>query len=663
MKYSTLSIFLAGFCAIFPFLLSNQLFYGAVNTKFFYLIIFIHILLLFAAWNISQAKHITFSFKKHWFLGSLVLVLLVQYLAGFLGTSFSSSLFSDIIRSSGLIFLTHLSIGAVILGAYLKEGEWSLVRRSVVFSSGIFAFLSILGIEGLGISSKFLWFDFNTPGLTFGNPTFAGAYLLLALILGLAELSRTNIKTKTSYALIASLVLIVFSPILINTKLIFGLVPFAGIESVLGSTRASSATMLALLAFLGGFFLLKKFSSAPFKKPLIISYTGAWMIGIVAGLVLLFTPQSIVQERYIDASSAARIIVWEQAIEALETRPWLGFGPENFAYAWETHINNAIFLDENLGEAWFDRAHNIFLDTLITSGIIGISSFTLLIFAFWWTLYRAKKKEVLGEWETVILATIPIAHIIQTQTAFDTVSSYFLLSIIAGYILYLENTLRHPNEGRVWKGNILRVDAGVLALLAVLSFTLYFIPEFSRQQALFKTFVAQSHAERLEAIETSLMRDSDFETLRMSSASFVKGLYDQLGRNQLSETGREHASELFKVYDEAYIRFTTENPTYYRAHINHAYLLLAETILGKNRLDDAKEILERAYALSPQNPSTYAVHALAHTYAGEFEKARERADAGIALNPNIDFMQRVRAYIENQEKNFPTITVLRLENL
>ncbi len=88
-----------------------------------------------------------------------------------------------------------------------------------------------------------------------------------------------------------------------------------------------------------------------------------------------------------------------------------------------------------------------------------------------------------------------------------------------------------------------------------------------------------------------------------------------------------------------------------------------KTMLGEDSLDKAKAVLQGAYALAPGNPLTYGVDALAETYGGHFAAAKVKADAGLALNPNLDFSKIIRAYIDDQQKSFPSITILELENI
>lgn len=662
MKTTLLGVLAASFLALLPFFFSRTLFYGAVNAKFFFAILAIDLLVLIAGYKLWTRKD-ALSIEGKWMLGGIALVTLVQYLTTFTGVHPERSLFSDIIRSTGVLFLTHIAALAVLLGSTLTTKDWSLIRRSVALSAAAFSTLAIVGTEGLGISGYFLWLNLDINGFSFGNSTFAGSYLLLALALALVELTRSESKKWRNIMLAAS-VLVLASPLLLNIGILFGKTPFAEVISdpslLLGSARASSVAAYALVFFMLGALAIRKFAPEKSKKAGLVSWAVLWVVGIAAGLALLFMPGSPVQEAYIQASSEARLIVWGAGMEAVGERPMLGYGPENFGYAFETHFDNRVYLKENFGEAWFERAHNVFVDTLSASGAIGIASFALLILAFWYAVYRGSRAGVIALPETLLLAALPVAHILQLQTAFDTVGSYVLLGVIGGYALYLE---RQPGEGIAlpsWSGKALAV---VVIVLALLSFKFVFLDELSRQEALFSTFSKQTPDEQLIATKKSLERASNFELLRLSSASFLSGTLAQLAEGTDQKKLAAVLKPFIAEYKGAYERYLSEHPDYYRARMNYAYLLLTSVIFGEGEIEKAKGIIAESYELSPGNPLTYILDGLAAFYEGDVKTAKAKVNEAIALNPDIELGHEVLDYMERQESRVPRISLLRLQNL
>lgn len=656
-KLTFFGIISAALFAALPFVVSRHLFQGAVNAKFFLVIGAVLALAGVAAYVYAQGKQ-SVSLKQRPLLWAGVGLLGVYWLSALLGVFFERSLLSDIQRSSGVFFLTHLAVLAFLLGECLTLRDWSLVRRTIVLSAAAFSIFTTLGAEGVGLSGRVLWGNLEINGFTFGNSTFAGAYLVLALIVVLIELGRTVPKTRWWYALLGSTALIFFSPILFSLSALFNL------SLPLGSARASSATAIALLMFLGGYWLIKRYvRGVAYVLP---AWGGLFVVGTVAGLMLLFTPGSVVQEKYIELSTGARIVVWEEGFAAFKDRPLFGWGPENVERALQEHFDNRLFQDEYLGEIWFDRAHNILIDTLVQTGVAGVLAHLSVIVAFVWVVYRARRQEKIGEFEAVLLYALPLAHFVQLQTAFDTIGSYTLLALLGGYGLHLERMVAQEGQReKVTPAHAAYYKAGAAALVLLVLVSVYItLAEFNRQSALYRVFVTTDPAERLAFVEAATSRPSSFESLRLSSLSLVKGTLEAVGERRASAATIADTLTQLDVYERRYRELLALQPEYYRARTALAYLLAVERVLGgENKLGEAKTLVAAGYELSPNNLLTPAMEALLELYSGNIAGAKAKAEAIVALNPNAPFGREVLEHIVKQEQTFPTISVLKLENL
>ena len=108
MKVTVFGIIAVVFLALLPFIDSDYVFYGAVNIKFFFIIGIIDVLLIWGAWSIFKGD-IKITWKNHCFLYALTAALSIFYISAFLGVYPELSLWSDILRGTGLIFLTHIA--------------------------------------------------------------------------------------------------------------------------------------------------------------------------------------------------------------------------------------------------------------------------------------------------------------------------------------------------------------------------------------------------------------------------------------------------------------------------------------------------------------------------------------------------------------------------
>ncbi|MDP4020940.1 MAG: O-antigen ligase family protein [Candidatus Adlerbacteria bacterium] len=662
-KLTAFGIVTAVLFALLPFATSRHLFHAAVNIKHFLVVSAVLLLAGAAAIFYFQGKQ-AFTLKSRPLLWAGALLLAVYWLAAFLGVFPERSLFADIQRSSGVFFLTHIAVLALLLGEFCTARDWTLIRRTIALSAGLFGFLTLVGAEGFGVSGRILWTNLDINGYTFGNSTFAGTYLVLALVVTLIELVRTPAWSRWWYALAGSVVLMVFSPTLLNVANIGYLVTDPIL--LLGSARSSSATAILLLIFFGGYLLLRKYGSA-YAKYLLPAWGAAFVLAIVGGVALLFTPGSVVQEQYIEASSAARIVVWESGLEAFKERPLLGFGPENFERALQTHFDNRLFQREYLGEIWFDRAHNTVVDTLVTTGLAGVLTHLALAGAFVWVVYRARRQDVIGDTESAVLYALPAAHFLQLQTGFDTIGSFALLGVLGGYGLWLERSVAavaEKDQHTHLTAPYYTVGAGVLIVLVVVS-AYFSFSELNRQYSLYRLFVEPSRETQLELAEAATARLSSFESLRFASASLIKAVLEQMVEGKASASTIETALEQMQVYEERYRRYLQAEPEHYRARINFAYLLSIETALGKDGggLNEAKEIVAGAYPLSPNNLLAPAMDALLELYSGNFAAAREKAQETLALNPEAPLGKRVVEHLEQQEAKFPAVSVMRFEEI
>ncbi len=667
MKYSPFGVIVASFLALLPFVIMRQsLFYGAVNGKFFFSLLAVDLILIGGAYVVAKGRQ-GVVWKHRWLLYALLAVLATQYVSSYFGVFLERSLWSDILRSTGVIFLTHMVAFAVFAGAFLKEQDWTLIRRTVIFSAGLFGVLTLVGLDGFGYVREISIFQFKETGLTFGNTTFAGVYLILAFIFGLIELVRSWDDLYWRRLLIGALVVTGISPTLFNVGIFLGKTPFAEVVAnpvlILGSARASSATMFMLLAFLAGRYVISLFLKEKLKGRALISWSVLMLLGITLSVGLLFTPGSIVQDAYIKSSTAARILIWEGGFEAFKDRPYFGWGPENFNVASERYFKNELYLDKNFGEIWFDRAHNIIVDTLVTVGAVGAFAYVLFAGVFAWTVRRAYLAGLIKNTEAILLGALLPAHFLQLQTGFDTVASYVLLALIVGYVLSLERQLVPQSASpSVWMLWVYKIGAALIVVVALTSLKFVVYDEYVRQTALLKTFSAPLQEQR-ELIRISLAQSSDWESLRLSAASFLRGSIEGAATATDRKTYITNVVESAKIYEEEYQKYLAAHPDHYRARMNYTYLMLIETALGNYRLNEAKDLVESSYDLSPENPLTHVLNALVFLYGINFDKAREHIDAAIALNPEIDFPKQMKDYIELQIQRFPRNSLLQLENL
>ncbi|MFH1867212.1 MAG: O-antigen ligase family protein [Patescibacteria group bacterium] len=157
-----------------------------------------------------------------------------------------------------------------------------------------------------------------------------------------------------------------------------------------------------------------------------------WLLGIVvvltlgATLVVALKPAPFLNLG--DQSLGNRFLTWGSGIKSLIQRPLVGWGQENFNIAFEKNYNPAIYF--RTGDiTWFDRAHNIFIEWLVTAGFLGLLAYLFV----WWALVKtfttwSERKE------QAILTGLAAAYLVQNSFLFDFNFSYLLFFLFLAFI-------------------------------------------------------------------------------------------------------------------------------------------------------------------------------------------------------------------------------------
>ncbi|HWH07188.1 MAG TPA: O-antigen ligase family protein [Candidatus Paceibacterota bacterium] len=644
----------------FPFLPRFGFLYGAVSVKALFLLALIDLVVI--AWAISLYKRGVPSLQmRNPLIMSLALVLLVQFIAALTGIYFEHSFWGDIARSTGVFFLLHIAIGAVVLAHMLHPADWSNVRRAVIASAGLLAFLTLLSAEGLGFKGTVLWFDFSSRGLTLGNESFAGMYFVLAAILGAIEFVRTK-NVRWRWIIGTSIAAIALSPIIFNTGIILGRTSLAEVfqspQLLLGLTRASSIVFYAFAAFVVGWWIISKIPAVEVRRVLKVVASTVAVAGVLVGSALHMMPGSVVQQALSDKTTVARYMLWESSYSAIEERPLLGWGPENFDRAFEAHFDKRLYEKEGRIEVWFDKAHNVVLDTLTTSGYVGLLSFLILTGAYVFVVMHARKRGSIGEGEQLLLLLLPVAHFAQLQTAFDVVPTYALLALTGGYVISLNG-----GDKASYTKKQLQTGAVVIGTIAMASLAYHIFYDLPRQASLSGS-LSESRAElRIDVINTALSRASDFEGLHRTANLFVESVFAELKDTENPTEVVSQARGYLAQYLGAYERYLDKEPDHYRARMHYAYLLLLDTQWGGDRAKDALRIVESSYDLSPRNPITHALEVMALAYQGDFLGANQALNSLKAISPDITLTKDIETWLQKQERQAPQHSFLIISNL
>ncbi|MFC1595223.1 O-antigen ligase family protein [Patescibacteria group bacterium] len=357
-----------------PLIVAQDLFFPFITGKAFFFRIIVEI--IFGAWLSLAILNPEFRPRKSPLLWVLLAFFSIVVIATIFGADPYHSFWSNFERMEGLV--THLHIFAlfvVIAHSFKSQKEWFYFFNASLAISLISAVYGLLQSMG-----KVPIIGGGRPFAFFGNSIYLAVYLMFHLFIASALFNKIRITwARITYAVIFLFELFVFF-------LAASRGAFIGL--------CSGVVVIALL-FL--FFLRSKY----FR---IAGIAIILCISVLAGVIIFFPESPIVQmsgifNRLTNISLSSlkddpRIMIWGIAWEGFKEKPVLGWGPENFIIPYAKYYNPNLFGNE----AWFDRAHNMLLEWLVTTGISGfllyigmsLSALALLI-----KFVRSKKLDII----------------------------------------------------------------------------------------------------------------------------------------------------------------------------------------------------------------------------------------------------------------------------
>ncbi len=637
------------------FIVPNTMFFPFITGKNFAFRVIVEI--MFGAWAALAILYPAYRPKK-----SLILIVFTAFvgimaIADIFGEGFLKSFWSNYERMDGLITLIHLLALLVILITTIRTRE--LYER--LFDTSIIAsvLMSFYGFAQL--AGKFAIHQGATRlDATFGNATYLAVYALFHIFLAALLSLRTGETWKRSWYGVA---------IALNLFMLYHT-----------ATRGAMLGLLAGLIVAGAVYVLK--GEGQGRK------IGA---GVVAAVVILiggfiamkdaeFIRTSPVLGRFAsislqDTTTQSRFIIWGMALEGWKEKPILGWGQEHFITVFNKYYKPELYKQE----PFFDRAHNVFLDWLISGGILGLLAYLAIFFIAAWTVFRSR---IFTALEGSVLIGLLAAYFAQNLFVFDNLGSYMLFAMVLGYVVVVTTKNEEPvtkNKKEVidetYKNVVVAITivATIFALYA-LNWKPYqantaLIQALSSQKGLQTNLAFFEEALAYDSMGTSETREQLAQiAVRVVSSSAIaesdRVAFDALTRREMDkETGRGGNARAELLYG-SYLKFTGAYDEAIK-HLTRAMELspgkqairmeLGSAYLSKGDFKTAFSIMKEAYDLAPANETARDAYALAAVYAGDMKIAQELLVPvyGIPAAPTDEF---ARAY--EKKGDYATIILI-----
>lgn len=351
-------------------------------------------------------------------------------------------------------------------------------------------------------------------------------------------------------------------------------------------------------------------------------------------------------EASITGSGEIRSIVWRGAIDIFKANPLFGTGVETYAFAYYKHRP----IEHNLTSEWdylYNKAHNEFLNYLATTGIFGLGTYLLLIFAFLFYairyLFKQFRKGVMGN---ILLPSFVGSFVglhVVNFFGFSVVNVNLLMFFIPLWFYALvknskTNYVMFPqsaDEDTVPSGSL---APGALMLITVLGvFCLYFIVfliNFWRADISYGlgynyqriNDLAQANEHLEKAVKIRGGEDLYKNELSVNLASIAYALAQQ---NELSQAGI-YATRAKELSDGVAQR-NPNNVTYWKTRTRTLFTLAQ---LNPAVLPQSLEAIEHSQKLAPTDAKVLYNKALLLDQAGKKQEALNVIEDTLKLKIN-----------------------------
>lgn len=386
-----------------------------------------------------------------WILGALGLWVLVSLLAGLAGVSPTRSMWSTYERMQGVIDLLHWFAYIVMAASVFRTlGDW---RMLFSVNLGVCGLVSALGIgQHFGLFDSALLSSSERLDSTVGNPTYMGAYAMTSVLAGLGLLwhsfgdrggeaaRRSRAQRRRRFRQSSREFRIDY---LLGLRAFWVLAMTLSLWAMwLTATRGALVGMIAgVAAFALGYIL---WGGMPWVRRacwgLLATAAAAVALLVVFGLNSASDPVMETEETrhrtavfetgwLDDRSVRGRIESMRTGVDAWRERPLLGWGPENFLIAWGRHAAP----DPDIVER-FDQAHNKPVETLATTGIIGLAGYLAVWAALGGVMLRSVRRR--AGYEQLLAAALAAtlaSYFVQNLFLFDTPVTVMLFAGLAAF--------------------------------------------------------------------------------------------------------------------------------------------------------------------------------------------------------------------------------------
>jgi len=541
-------------------------------------------------------------------------------------------------RMGGLWTFWHYFIYFIILTSIFRERKDWIFLFKLMAGAGI---LSALYGFGQKTSSDFFVGGQGRVRIfgTVGNAALFAGYQLLITFLSLTMFVRKEISMREKQLFGSAIIL-------------------CGIAVMMTAVRGSILALGAGILLYAGLYAWT--SNSKMAKKVLLSLISTFFVFIV--LAVLLRGSGVIKTGYLERITnfspnnftvktrfwtwAAGINGWNDSLKTII----IGWGPENFNIPFSKHFNPNFYTGPG-SETMFDRAHNMFVEVLVTMGLIGLLGYLSI---FWFSLRKlwTKLKTETEDRPVIIgLISIFVAYIIHNCFIFDTSANFITFFSILGFVSLVGNTdiesirnYKKPNKIifgfiaivlsistliLIYKTNVIPTYAnyantrGIIAGWGVQNTSLTSINDKTRIQKYFDEAIKkfkESIAYGVPGKYEYRNKIAQFILDTIPRASYIDGYEEALGytigevQKNVEDFPQDYLPELY---------------------LSRLYITLGKSDAKSPYNDQALAHSLRALEISPTFVRTYYEVGQAYLNKKDYLKAQEYFAKAVELNPNV----------------------------
>ncbi|MDP2638648.1 MAG: O-antigen ligase family protein [Candidatus Azambacteria bacterium] len=416
-------------CGLYAILLTPLAFYpkalfGFLTPKFIFFQILVEI--VFGAWLILAVLNKEYRPKFSWLLTTIAIFAGVSLISALFGVDFSRSFWGIGARMTGLFAEFHFLAWFLVLISVSKFGNVGLLKPDfdiVKYLNFSFAIALVVALTAFYQNPR--W-GLSLGYTVFNNPTFAAPYFIFHFFWGLYRFIEVGLLYSRRLYFLGGSALIAVAIVLSQIRgailgLIAGIIVFwLGLILFNIISKRKRVVLAGIFIFIAAVFIFfwSERHSEFIKN-----------IGFLSRLT---------QTSFLETTAQTRFSAWRIALGGFKDRSLLGTGPENFNILFNAHYNPEL-LKYGIGETWFDKPHNAFLEILTETGIAGSLAYLAIWVAVGLELYRLFKRG--KKFLSLITASTFVAYFGALSFSFDSFGSWFGLFLFLAFLASRGNSL------------------------------------------------------------------------------------------------------------------------------------------------------------------------------------------------------------------------------